>query len=489
MKQLLFILSIIIQYVCYGQSTLYKQYSNNGYDFGQGIVELPDSSYVITGASSSFMDAPSQMFLLKVDSLGNFIWSRDFGTYSGIDWGRRVKYSPTNGFYVGGFTNSFGNGNYDFCLWNIDENGNQNWVKTYGTEGWEKVNDMVLANNGDIYLIGETNNTTDGLTDILIVKVDQNGNQIWEQQLTNDGDDNANSVMQYDDTTFIIAGYYFNNTTNLKQAYVIRLHEDGSIVWSNTWGANAHFQINDIEIYDNSIIGVGAKTDENEIDYLFVFKLNGENGEVVASSTVESNPKVVGVGITKHFSPSFFDICTSYSNEDFSYGYEDLFFYGYTSHPYYYGNLGSINYNTPQTLGEMITSYNYSTVAVGYNQNIGPGGSSIFLYRTVGIDNPYYVYDDFTSENLVNINLVLNQKSISVYPNPANSVVTIEFDNESNHNYQIRIIDQFGKIVYTNEVNVSITQIDISGIAGGIYNLILEDENKNQSFKRIQIIK
>ena len=50
-----------------GQIDFYKIYTNNGYDFGQGIVQLEDSSYVVTGSSSSFQNGASQAFLLKVD--------------------------------------------------------------------------------------------------------------------------------------------------------------------------------------------------------------------------------------------------------------------------------------------------------------------------------------------------------------------------------------------------------------------------------------
>ena len=65
-----FLLNIQAQSIAF-----YKSYGGNGYDYGQGVTQLPDSSYAVTGSSSSFFDGPSQAFLLRVDSLGNFLWS------------------------------------------------------------------------------------------------------------------------------------------------------------------------------------------------------------------------------------------------------------------------------------------------------------------------------------------------------------------------------------------------------------------------------
>ena len=55
--------------LAFGQISFYKLFTNNGYDFGQGVVQLEDSSYLITGSSSSFLEAPSQAFIMKIDSM------------------------------------------------------------------------------------------------------------------------------------------------------------------------------------------------------------------------------------------------------------------------------------------------------------------------------------------------------------------------------------------------------------------------------------
>ena len=78
-KLRIIILFLIFAHSVNAQISFFKTYGENGFDFGHGIIQLADSSYVITGSSSSFQDAPSRAFMLKVDSMGQYIWSRSFG--------------------------------------------------------------------------------------------------------------------------------------------------------------------------------------------------------------------------------------------------------------------------------------------------------------------------------------------------------------------------------------------------------------------------
>ena len=81
------------------QISFYKLFTNNGADFGQGITQLEDSSYVITGSSSSFINGPSQAFLMRIDSMGNYMWSNHYGGAE-IESGRRVLYTKNFGYFI-----------------------------------------------------------------------------------------------------------------------------------------------------------------------------------------------------------------------------------------------------------------------------------------------------------------------------------------------------------------------------------------------------
>ena len=70
MRILISFIILCVSLLSYGQNSFFKLYSGSGYDRGEGIVQLEDSSYVITGSSSSWSES-SQAFLLKIDAEGN----------------------------------------------------------------------------------------------------------------------------------------------------------------------------------------------------------------------------------------------------------------------------------------------------------------------------------------------------------------------------------------------------------------------------------
>lgn len=473
-------ITVILTFVlCSGwiaaQSNFYRQYSSNGYDFGEGIVGLPDSGYVITGASSSFMDGPSQMFLLKIDSLGNFLWSKHFGGAE-TDRGRRIKHIEDDGFFVGGYTNSFGNGSYDFALWKIDENGNEEWFKTYGTSGWERVHDMAVTADSGVILVGETNQTNDGFTDIYIVRTDYDGNVVWEKQIENQGNDNALSISQFDDSTFVISGYYYNSSTNLTQALLMRIQDNGTELWTQIWGDNFNYDITDTEIYNNVIVGVGRKAvPDTDEEYLYISKTDGVNGNVFIEVSQINTPERA-VGITTHSALNSYVICTSNMGQ-YSFGVEDLFFFGFDDGIHYYNTLGAVQYATTQILGEVMTTYNYGSIAVGSNEGIGPGGSSLFILR-IGTEQPYISSDnDFSSTSLVSLKTVEKTNSITVFPNPAKEKLYIKAD-EIIDDYDIAIFDLLGKEVLKYNINqLNQTTVDISPLSRGVYIFVIRNEH------------
>ena len=130
MKQYYYLLLVIFLNgaFSFGQVKFFKIFTDNGYDYGQGIVQLADSSYMLTGSSSSFGDAPSQVYLMKLNSLGEFQWSKNFGGVEG-DWGRRVLNWNDSIFYVAGYSVSPISGFFTNYLWKYDAAGNQLFEK------------------------------------------------------------------------------------------------------------------------------------------------------------------------------------------------------------------------------------------------------------------------------------------------------------------------------------------------------------------------
>ena len=94
--------------------------------------------------------------------------------------------------------------------------------------------------------------------------------------------------------------------------------------------------------------------------------------------------------------------------------------------------------------------------------------------------------------NNVSVEEVENDLQFSVYPNPTNGTLNVNYLSEANENYSIMIYDQIGKVVFLEkeiEFNGTNTiQIDLSNFSNGMYFVKLQNKNTS-SVKRINLNK
>ena len=206
------------------QNNFYKIYTGNGYDYGEGIVQsTSDSSYFITGSSSSFENAPSQAFILKVDTGGTYIWSKSYGG-SASDIGKRIFHIPNEGNYVAGFSNSFGNGLFDFYFFKTDTSGKLLWEKTFGGSSNELLHDAIQLPDTSFILVGQTSSNVTEIEDLFIVRISKHGEIKWQKTFGSSGVDIANSVSMIDTNRLIIGGEYYDSDSSTQKSIILSMN-------------------------------------------------------------------------------------------------------------------------------------------------------------------------------------------------------------------------------------------------------------------------
>lgn len=125
-----------------------------------------------------------------------------------------------------------------------------------------------------------------------------------------------------------------------------------------------------------------------------------------------------------------------------------------------------------------------STYANGYSVNVSPEVTT--TYTLTGIDLNGCT-SETTVEQIVSECLGINQisgMSANIYPNPNNGLFTIELGNGSKK--VVELMDFTGKIVYS-ETNENVrTDIDISGLAHGVYHLRITYNNTVEIVKVVK---
>ena len=93
-------------------------------DYAMDIIELSDGSFVLTG-SIYLTSANIDVFLTKINSLGNQLWTKTYGGYN-TDYGMSLLQTPDGGFIINAFTGSYdqGEGEGDLFIIKTDTSGN-----------------------------------------------------------------------------------------------------------------------------------------------------------------------------------------------------------------------------------------------------------------------------------------------------------------------------------------------------------------------------
>lgn len=473
-----FLLFFLVPICVSGQINFYKIYTNNGYDLGQGIVQLEDSSYVITGASSSFQNGASQAFLLKVDSLGNFKWSKNYGG-SESDGGRRVLYKKNVGFFITGYTNSLGNGGYDNYLIHTDEQGNFLWDKTYGGSGWDKVNDAILLPDTSIVMVGQTNSGTSGNDNFYLLRTDKKGDTLWTKNFGTNGNDFATSVKILNDSMFVVGGTKYIADSLKNKAYLMCFKKDGQLLWEHFYGNQGEYQINDISIVGNEINVVGFRKNfvSNDSDgYSAKININGSFIYEFSYSnlSIETYEQIISYGNLGKF---YIVYNQEQKGVTFAVG-KDVFAGRFTSFLVDdYRTLGFSN-EGDDISGQAISTNDGGIIVVGYNTSFGVGGNNVYLTK-IGANDVFPITAGIPNTNpLVKLNELKSSELIQVYPNPTNDELNILLPDDFQGQFELKDIS--GRSVYSEKIEVSKFKISMLNynIKAGNYFLFISSKNK-----------
>ena len=160
-----------------------------GYDYDDYALdglENQDGSFMIIGSKDGLFDDvhanykthDADIMLLKIDSAGNEIWNLTYGE-EGHDFGYSIEHAD-NGYYLFGSTQSYGAGSFDMMLTKVNTEGEEDWHTTYGGEHFDYGLSIDKNVEGDLYLLGSSKSFgQDNSVDIYLIKTDNAGNEIW----------------------------------------------------------------------------------------------------------------------------------------------------------------------------------------------------------------------------------------------------------------------------------------------------------------------
>ncbi len=200
-----------------------------------GAVKAQDG-FVLAGLTqASEGDGNADAWLTKIDNNGQIVWNKTFG-WSNDDAARAVATADGNTFFVAGYTDSSGDGNFDFLFLKVDSNGNLLSNQTYGGTESDKAYAITPATDGFV-IAGDTRSEGAGNSDALIIKIDQTGQQQWKRAYGGSDFDSPTYIKALSDGNgFVVCGTTFSFGNGNRDFWLLKLDNSGNQLASCTVG-------------------------------------------------------------------------------------------------------------------------------------------------------------------------------------------------------------------------------------------------------------
>lgn len=217
-----------------GQIQWTKTVGGNSVDKAFSIIQTLDGGFAFTGITQSFGAGGNDVYIGKLSSSGSLLWEKTIGSVSS-DYGNSIIETFDGGLAIAGWYGVTGS-NYDALLVKLDGSGNVVYSKTYGGVGEDIANSIIENNDGSLVLAGYSTSYGAGQSDCFIIKTQNNGNPIWSKTIGGTSQDEAFSIVKSNDGGLLFVGRTQSFGTGGNDCYIVKIDNLGSIVWSKTIG-------------------------------------------------------------------------------------------------------------------------------------------------------------------------------------------------------------------------------------------------------------
>ncbi len=511
-----------------GQFQWAHSFGDNFTDRGSAVSIDGSNNVLLTGSFAGTVDfdpgpgvfnltaSSSDIFILKLDANGNLLWVKDSES-SGADFANDIACDNNSNLYVTGYFSDsvdFDPGPGVYYLYSdpnnntvnaftikLTSNGNLTWAKAF-VGGASEGKSIAVDNIGDVYTLGTFNDSTDfdpgngtyklapnGGKDILLSKLDANGNFLWGKNfggVGNFGNDVGYSLV-VDNAGAVYATGNFSDTADFDPSpAVFNLVSNG-----NTYS--------DVFVFKYHYCGSNNNVTINACDSVTLFGTTYYTSAVLVQQFLNVQDCDSNVITNIIVNANTYGTLTDSSCG----GYE---YYGQT-----YNVSGIYTQAIPNAAGcdsIMTLTLTVHPINIGVTQNgltftaiatgavsyqwikcnpyqIIPGAINQTFTATSNGDYAVIITDVECSDTSacfpvhgVGINYHAESADFFLYPNPVSQRLVIESKTGFNTG-GIKIITVAGQVVLNRyNINADKIEIDMTNLVSGLYFVEIEDESR-----------
>jgi len=285
---------------------------------GYSIIQTTDNGYAAVGQNNYFGEDDADIFIVKLTLTGVLEWSCNVGG-TGSEVGYSIVQTNDSGYAVAGWTESYGVGERDFFLVRLSSSGDMIWSRTVGGVNNDNAGSLVYTSDGGFVVTGYTSSYGIG-GDLLLVKFSATGSMEWSRAVGGTNGDCGYSVVQTSDDGFATVGVTSSfgagipDTSNI---FLVKLNSAGTFEWSRAvslGGMQSSYGSSVVQTIDGGYAVTG--TAESVDRYLFLVKLdsngNGCIGEAISPTVTFTSPTVtIPVPLIENTIPTISSVSTT----------------------------------------------------------------------------------------------------------------------------------------------------------------------------------
>lgn len=245
-----------------GKKLWQKAFGGGDFEYGAAVAVGTDGSYAIAGQTESNNTGQvtnyhgnTDIWVVKSDANGTMQWQKTYGG-SGFERPQCILGTSDGGFLISGTTSSgdgdfTGRGDKDLFILKIDAAGNRQWAKFYGGSMSEEGFSIIPSDGGGYMVAGYTSSASgdvtgniQGVSAAWILKIDANGNLLWQKVIPGLNGTRAKSIIPSGDGGYVVSGFIWRpetdpvSGTNNQNAWLAKISGDGTELWQKNYGGS-----------------------------------------------------------------------------------------------------------------------------------------------------------------------------------------------------------------------------------------------------------
>ena len=241
---------LLVAVVAHAASPRIMTYGDGLDDLASDALPLDDGGMVIVGETIVAFEPEviRHILLLRLDADGQLLWTRTYGGERSSS-GHGVSSESDGGFIVSGAIRSENGDTSDVYLLRVDSDGNELWSRTFGTPLNEVGGRVVGCESTGYWIVGNSVDPNDivadpraagyagfaGRSNIYVVRTDGQGHELWSRRMESETNTIAFGGAPADDGGIIILSGILHYPVNDNDIVLTKLSIDGDEIWSKTW--------------------------------------------------------------------------------------------------------------------------------------------------------------------------------------------------------------------------------------------------------------